>query len=217
MADEKKTNKKKADKGGAAVAEAPQPKVMTPPRMKTRFQDEVTPKVAEKFGVKNRLALPRFEKVVLNCGMGKELDGTKLRANVKDQVLADLAQVSGQQAVMVKARKSVSNFKVRGGYETHAMVTLRGDRMWEFIDRLINLAIPRVKDFRGLPAKFDKAGNYSFGVKEQGIFPEINMADVTYTHGMNINIVLNNSDPQKSRFLLAEMGMPFEREEDKDS
>ncbi len=184
------------------------------PRMKQKFREEVQPKAAEQFGVKNTLALPRFEKIVINCGMGKELDGTKVKAPVRDQVLADLAQISGQKAVMVKAKRSVSNFKVRSGYQTHAMVTLRGDRMWEFFDRMITLAIPRVKDFRGLPAKFDNAGNYSFGVREQGIFPEINMAEAQYAHGMNINIVLNNSDPRKSRFVLAEMGMPFEREED---
>ena len=184
------------------------------PRMKTKFRDEVAPKIAQEFGAKNALALPRFEKIILNCGMGKELDGTKVRANVRDQVLSDLSLITGQKAVMVKARKSVSNFKVRSGYQTHAMVTLRGDRMWEFLDRLITLAIPRVKDFRGLPAKFDKAGNYAFGVKEQGIFPEINMAEAQYAHGMNINIVLNNSDPDKSRYVLAEMGMPFERPEE---
>lgn len=183
--------------------------------MKAKYKDEVAPKLAQQFGVKNRLALPRFEKIVLNCGMGKELDGTKVKAVVRDQVLSDLSVVSGQKAVMIKARKSVSNFKVRSGYQTHAMVTLRGDRMWEFLDRLITLSIPRVKDFRGLPARFDKAGNYAFGIKEQGIFPEINMAESQYTHGMNINIVLNNSDPAKTRFVLSELGLPFERPEDK--
>jgi len=185
------------------------------PRMKQKYREEVVPKLSEQFGIKNTLALPRFEKIVLNVGMGKELDGTKIKANARDQVLADLAAVSGQKAVMVKAKKAVSNFKVREGYATHAMVTIRGDRMWEFLDRLITLAIPRVKDFRGLSDKsFDKAGNYSFGVQEQGIFPEVNMADAQYTHGMNINVVLSNSDPQKSRFVLAEMGVPFVRPED---
>jgi len=185
------------------------------PRMKQKYREQVVPKLNEKFGIENKLALPRFEKIVLNVGMGKELDGTKVKANVRDQVLADLAAISGQKAVMVKAKKAVSNFKVREGYATHAMVTLRGDRMWEFLDRLITLAIPRVKDFQGLSDKsFDKAGNYSFGVREQGIFPEVNMAEAQYSHGMNINVVLNNSDPEKSRFVLAEMGMPFVRPED---
>lgn len=113
---------------------------------------------------------------------------------------------------MISSRKSVSNFKVREGYETHAMVTLRGARMWEFYDRLVSLAIPRVKDFRGVPIKsFDKAGNYSLGIKEQGIFPEVDMTRAKYTHGMNINIVFKGSDADKSRFMLKEMGMPFVR------
>ena len=185
-----------------------------PPRMKEQYEQEVRPKVADEFGLKNRLEMPRMEKIVLNVGMGRELEGTKLRANVREQVLEDLAVISGQKAVMVKARKSVSNFKVRTGYETHAMVTLRGSRMWEFFDRLFNLAIPRVKDFRGLSDRsFDLAGNYAFGVGEQAIFPEVNMAEAKYTHGMNINIVFSNSTPDRSRFLLRELGVPFHREE----
>lgn len=184
------------------------------PRMKETYKTQVKPKLKEQFGIQNELALPRLEKIVLNVGMGRELDGTKVRAHARDQVLADLAAVSGQKAVMVKARKSVANFKVRTGYATHAMVTLRGDRAWEFFDRLVTLAIPRVKDFRGLPTKsFDAAGNYSFGVQEQGIFPEVNMAEAQYAHGMNINLVFTNSDPQKSRMLLTEMGFPFQKPE----
>jgi large subunit ribosomal protein L5 len=183
--------------------------------MKQKFRDEVLPKAAEQFGIENRLALPRMQKIVINCGMGKELEGTKIRSAARDQVLADLAAITGQKAVMVKARKSVSNFKVRSGYQTHAMVTVRGDRMWEFFDRLVTLAIPRVKDFRGLPTKsFDKAGNYAFGVQEQGVFPEINMAEVQYNHGMNINICFENSDPEKSQFVLTELGFPFRKPED---
>jgi large subunit ribosomal protein L5 len=184
------------------------------PRLKEKFVNDVAPKTAQQFQIENRYALPRFDKIVINVGMGKELDGTRVRPQVRDQVLDDLALISGQKAVMVKARKSVSNFKVREGYQTHAMVTLRGDRMWEFLDRLISLAIPRVKDFRGLPAKsFDNSGNYSFGVGEQGIFPEINMAEAQYAHGLNINIVLRNSDAERTRFVLSELGMPFQREE----
>mgnify|MGYP006296571875 CR=1 FL=1 len=207
MAKDKKKSKKQ-DKD-EPVLPAPTP------RMKLKFRDEVAPKAADEFAIKNKLALPRFEKVVLNVGMGKELDGTKVKPQVRDQVLDDLAAIAGQKAVMVRARKSVSNFKVRAGYETHAMVTLRGDRMWEFLDRLITLAIPRVKDFRGVsPRAFDKAGNYSLGLNEQGVFPEINMAESAYAHGLNVNVVIRNSDPDKSRFVLAELGMPFERPED---
>ncbi len=184
------------------------------PNFKQQFDSQIKAKVAEKFGLTNPHALPQVEKVVLNVGMGKELDGTKVKSHVMDQVLADLTAISGQKPVIIKARKSVANFKVREGYPTHAMVTLRGQRMWEFLERLIHLAIPRVKDFRGLKTtSFDKAGNYSLGVTEQGIFPEINMAEAQYAHGMNINIVFANSDPEKSQFVLAELGMPFQREE----
>lgn len=182
------------------------------PRMKEKFEKEVAEKVASQFGIKNRLAAPKLQKIVLNVGMGKSLEGTKLKPQVKDQVVKDLATISGQRPVVITARKDVANFKVRKGFETHAMVTLRGSRMWEFFDRLVSLAVPRIKDFRGLSDKsFDKAGNYSFGVTEQGIFPEINMAEATATHGMNINFVFSNSNPEKSRFVLAEMGVPFSK------
>ena len=185
------------------------------PRMKQKFVDEVAPKLSDQFDVKNVHARPKLEKIVLNIGVGRELDGTKLKPHVREQILADLTLISGQKAVMVKAKKAVSNFKVRDGYETHAMVTLRGTHMWEFFDRLVTFAIPRVRDFRGLSvSSFDKQGNYSFGVTEQGIFPEINMAEAKYTHGMNINFVISNSDPDQSRFLLAELGFPFKREDE---
>ena len=183
-------------------------------RMKQKYDDEVAAKLAEQFGIGNRLALPRLQKIVLNVGMGRDLDGTKLRPEVREQVLKDLAAITGQKAVMIRAKKSVSNFKVRSGYETHAKVTLRGTRMWEFLDRLLTLAVPRVRDFRGLSDRsFDGAGNYSFGVTEQGIFPEINMAEVKVAHGLNVNFVFSNSDPERSRFLLSEMGVPFQRDE----
>lgn len=185
------------------------------PRKKQLFQDEILAQVAEKFGITNKMALPALDKIVLNVGMGKELDGIKVRPHVVEQVTKDLTLISGQKAVLVKARKSVSNFKVREGSKTHAMVTLRGDRMWEFYDRLVTLAIPRVKDFRGLKDKsFDPQGNYSFGVTEQAIFLEINMAEATYTHGMNINIVFKRSNPEISKFILEELGMPFVKREE---
>lgn len=185
------------------------------PRMRDKFDNEVIPKVREEYGIKNRLALPRLEKIVVNVGMGRELDGTKVKPHVREQVFDDLSRITGQKPVPVHARKSVSNFKVREGYETHAMVTVRGDRMWELFDRVFSMAVPRVKDFRGLSDRsFDKAGNYSFGVNEQGIFPEINMAEAKYNHGMNFNFVFRNSDAEKSRFVLTEMGVPFKRAED---
>jgi large subunit ribosomal protein L5 len=147
---------------------------------------------------------------MITVGLGKQLDGTKITPNAKDTVLKHLAVICGQRPIMTKAKKSVSNFKVRQGYENGAMVTLRADRMWEFFDRLVSLAIPRIKDFRGLkPNSFDGRGNYSFGVSEQGIFPEVDMANTTFIHGMNITFVFLNSDDQRSRFALTELGMPF--------
>ena len=184
------------------------------PRLKQRYANEIAPTIASEFGVTNPLALPRLEKIVINVGMGKQLEGTKLNAKAREQVVKDLGVISGQRPVVVKARKSVANFKVREGYESAVMVTLRGNRMWEFLDRLINLAIPRIKDFRGLSDKsFDKAGNYSFGVQEQGIFPEVDMANAQFAHGMHINLVFRNSDPDKTRRVLREMGMPLATEE----
>jgi large subunit ribosomal protein L5 len=148
--------------------------------------------------------------------MGRHLDGAKLPANVKETVLGTLTTISGQKPVIVKARKSVSNFKLREGFECAAFVTLRRERMWYFLDRLINLAAPRVRDFRGFnPKAFDKAGNYSMGLTEQGVFPEIDMTKTNFTHGMHINLVFRNSNPEKSRFLLEELGFPFQHPDEK--
>lgn len=148
--------------------------------------------------------------------MGRHLDGIKLPAHVRAQVLETLTVISGQKPVVVKAKKSVANFKVREGSETAAMVTLRRDRMWHFLDRYINLAVPRIKDFRGVPDKaFDKGGNYAMGVTEQAVFPEVDMAKANFTHGMNINICFKNSDPKKSRFILEQLGMPFRKPDER--
>lgn len=185
-------------------------------RMQLKYRDEVAKTIGEEFSVKNPMALPRIQKVVLSVGLGKELEGTKLNATAKAQVLDDLAVITGQKPVVTRAKKSVSNFKVRAGYEDGAMVTLRGERMWEFLDRFINIAIPRIKDFRGLKDRsFDKQGNYSMGITEQAIFPEVNMAEAKYTHGMHITVVISNSTPDISRRLLAEMGMPFIKPDEK--
>lgn len=203
--------KDKGNKGGAAVAE-PGP----PPRLRERFRGEISPKVGEKFGQPNPMSRPKLEKIVVNINMGRHLEGTKLPANVKDTVLSSLKTITGQKPVVIKAKRSVSNFKVREGYETSAMVTLRADRMWHFLDRLINLAMPRIKDFRGMNDKaFDKGGSYSLGLTEQGVFPEIDMAKATFTHGMHVNLVFRNSNPAMSRFVLEELGFPFRREEKK--
>lgn len=181
-----------------------------PPRMKEKYQNEVLPQVREQFEITNPMAAPRLSKIVLNVGMGHQLEGTKLNPKAKEQVLSDLAVISGQKASVRTAKKAVSNFKLREGFEIGAMVTLRGDRMWEFLDRLISLAIPRIKDFRGLnPKSFDKGGNYSFGVSEQGIFPEVDMTEAQFLHGMDITLVFQRSDADKSRVALAALGIPF--------
>jgi large subunit ribosomal protein L5 len=180
------------------------------PRLKEKFYGPMVKKLQECYKIQNSMALPRLEKIVLTVGMGNVLEGTKLNVKAKGQVIKDLSVIAGQKPVMTKARKSVANFKVRRGYENGAMITLRGNRMWEFFDRLVTLAIPRIRDFRGLPEKgFDGQGNYSFGINEQGVFPEVNMAEVEYIHGMNITIVFRKSDDEKSKMLLQELGVPF--------
>lgn len=180
------------------------------PRMKTQYTETVLPKVMEQFGLKNKMQVPALEKIVISVGMGDQLEGTKLNAKAREQVIKDLTAISGQKPVMRKAKKSVSNFKLRAGYEVGCMVTLRGDRMWEFYDRLVSLAIPRIKDFRGLPDKsFDGRGNYSFGITEQGIFPEVDMTDAFFTHGMNITFVFSNSNNEITAYALKEMAFPF--------
>jgi len=204
---------KKIDAAAMAEAEAG-PK--TAPRLKTAFDEQVRPGITEKFGIANRYAMPRLEKIVLNVNMGRHLEGSKLPPHVKAQVLETLVKVTGQKPVVVKAKKSVSNFKVREGFETSAVVTIRRERMWHFLDRLINLATPRIKDFRGLPDKaFDRQGNYAMGLTEQGVFPEINMADAQFTHGMNINMCFSNSSPELSRFVLEQLGLPFRKPDQK--
>jgi large subunit ribosomal protein L5 len=181
-------------------------------RLQAQYDAEVRPKLGEQFGVTNPMAQPSLDKITINVNMGRHLDGTKVPANVKNAVLHTLETITGQKPVLVAAKKSVSNFKVRAGYETSAIVTLRRDRMWHFMDRLINLTTPRIKDFRGLNDKsFDRQGNYSMGLSEQGVFPEINMAEQTFTHGMNINFSFSNSTPKISKFVLDELGMPFRK------
>jgi large subunit ribosomal protein L5 len=182
------------------------------PRLKTQFEQEVLPKLTSEFGITNRMAMPVLEKVTINVNIGRHLDGTKVPTNVRESVIHTLTTISGQKPVVIVAKKSVSNFKVREGYETAIKVTMRRERMWHFVDRLFNLAAPRIKDFRGLSDKsFDRQGSYSMGLTEQGVFPEINMAEQNFTHGMNINFSFSNSDPKLSRFVLAELGLPFKK------
>ncbi len=200
MAKDKKKKKGKELEGPPAEASG----------LRKKYDTEVRGAIAEKFGITNRMAQPKLEKITLNVNMGRHLDGTKIPPNIRMTVLDTLTTITGQKPVMLKAKKSVSNFKVREGYETAAMVTIRRDQMWHFLDRLIHLATPRMKDFRGLSRKaFDRQGNYSMGLNEQGVFPEINMAEVNFTHGMNINLSFANSSPDLSMFMLEQLGMPF--------
>ena len=185
------------------------------PRLQAQVRDAVAPKLMEEFGLKNPHQVPALKKVVINVGVGKHLENQKLKPDFRDTVISTLSTISDQKPVMVKARKSVANFKVREGAPSAFMVTLRRERMWSFLDRLINLAMPRIKDFRGVSEKaFDTNGNYSFGLTEQAVWPEINMANVSHTHGMNINLVFNGSTPAMSRMILAELGFPFANKED---
>lgn len=186
------------------------------PRLRALYRQQVMAKITEKFGIANPMAMPKIEKITINVNMGRHLDGTKLPPKVKTTVLDTLTKISGQKPIMLRAKKSVANFKVREGYETAAMVTMRRERMWSFLDRLINLATPRIKDFRGLPERaFDRRGSYSFGLTEQGLFPEIDMTTAEFTHGMNINVTFKNSSPEMSKFVLEEMGFPFRKPEKK--
>lgn len=180
------------------------------PRRKTQFDGPVAEKIKSEYGITNPMAMPKLDKIVLTVGLGKQLDGTKLNPKARAQVIDDLSVITGQRPVMKTAKKAVSNFKLRVGYEVGSMVTLRGPRMWEFFDRLVTVAIPRIKDFRGLKTtSFDGRGSYSFGITEQGIFPEIDMAASQFNHGMNVTLVFKNSTNEITKAALTEMGFPF--------
>ncbi len=185
------------------------------PRLEKLYKETIAPQTLKRFNLSNVHQLPRVTKIVINCGIGRFLENQKLRPEIRDTVIDTLRTITGQKPIIVKARKSVSNFKVRAGAPSALMVCLRRDRMWHFLDRLINLAIPRIRDFRGLKdTSFDPAGNYSMGLAEQAVWPEINMAKVNFTHGMHINIVIENSNPEMSKSVLQELGMPFVKHEE---
>jgi large subunit ribosomal protein L5 len=176
------------------------------PRMKERFRVELIPKLMDELGLKNVMQVPRFEKVVINMGVGDAVkDGRMLEAAV-----ADLMVIAGQKPVVTKARKSIAGFKLREGMPIGAKVTLRGDRMWEFLDRLVTLALPRIRDFRGLdPKAFDGRGNYTLGVTEQLIFPEVDYDKVLQVRGMDITVVTTAKSDDEGLALLMALGFPF--------
>jgi len=175
--------------------------------MKVRFREEVRPRLQEQLGLSNLMQVPRLEKVVVNMGVGDALkDGRMLEAAVED-----LTIITGQKPVITKARKSIAGFKLREGTQIGVKVTLRGDRMWEFVDRLVATAIPRIRDFRGLnPGAFDGHGNYTLGLTEQLIFPEIDYDKVAKVRGMDITVVTTAKDDDQGRALLIALGFPFE-------
>jgi large subunit ribosomal protein L5 len=179
------------------------------PRLKVRYDSEVRARLKDELALRNIMEVPRLEKIVLNMGVGKATQ----QASLLEGALRDLEQIAGQKPVVTKAKRSIAGFKLREGNSIGAKVTLRGDRMWEFFDRLISLAIPRVRDFRGLnPNSFDGRGNYTFGVTEQLIFPEIDYDKVDTTRGMDITIVTTARTDSEGRALLAAFGFPFRRE-----
>jgi large subunit ribosomal protein L5 len=175
-------------------------------RLKERYQKEVGPAIAKEFGIKNPMAIPRLEKIVINMGMGEAIANAKILDTAADE----LKSITGQKPVITKAKKSIASFKLRQGMPIGVMVTLRGDRMYEFMDRLVSVALPRVRDFRGVsPKAFDGRGNYTIGVREQLIFPEIDFNKVEKLRGMNISIVTTARNDELARALLKALGMPF--------
>ena len=175
-------------------------------RLLERFNQQILPELRKELGKENVMSLPKLEKIVLSMGVGQAVSEKKrMQAAVRE-----LSLVSGQKAIICKAKKSVSNFKVRKGYSIGCMVTLRGRRMFEFLDRLISVVIPRMRDFRGLsPQAFDGHGNYSMGLQEQSVFPEIDLDNIEYAQGLNITVVTTARDDAEGKALLARLGMPF--------
>jgi large subunit ribosomal protein L5 len=182
----------------------------TTPRLKTRYNDELRSTLQQELGLGNVMEVPRLSKIVLNCGVGKATQ----QASLLDGAVADLTVITGQKPQVTRAKKSIAGFKLREGNAIGAKVTLRGDRMWEFYDRLVSVAIPRIRDFRGLnPRSFDGRGNYTFGITEQLIFPEIDYDKIDTVRGMDITIVTTGTTDDQGRALLRALGFPFRRDE----
>ena len=175
-------------------------------RLKEKYQKEIRPALQKELGLDNLMAVPRLEKIVLNMGLGEATQNVK----IMDPLVADLASIAGQKPVTTKAKKSIAAFKVREGMPIGAMVTLRGDIMYEFLDRLVSVALPRVRDFKGVSTKsFDGRGNYTLGMRDQLIFPEVDYARVDKLKGMNVTIVTTAKDDNQARALLRQFGIPF--------
>ncbi|HEX4494766.1 MAG TPA: 50S ribosomal protein L5 [Thermoanaerobaculia bacterium] len=176
--------------------------------MKTRYAEEIVPKLKKEFGIENIMAVPRIERISLNMGMGEAIQNVK----ILDDAVEELGALAGQKPTVTRAQKSIAAFKLREGMPIGARVTLRGDRMWEFLDRLLSVALPRVRDFRGVPTKsFDGRGNYTLGIRDHLIFPEVDYNRVDRPKGMNITIVTTAGNDERALYLLRELGMPFTR------
>jgi len=202
-------------RGGEAKTRGPHAGAHIPapaPRLREMYQGQIRPRLMQQFNLTNPHQVPTLEKIVVNVGVGEAIKQPK----VLDKVVEELATITGQQPVRKKAKKSIANFGLRQGQEIGAAVTLRGARMWEFLDRFISVAVPRIRDFRGLGTRsFDGRGNYSLGVKEQMIFPEINYDDIEQIHGMDITFVTSADRDDMALALLKELGMPFRGDDKK--
>jgi large subunit ribosomal protein L5 len=175
-------------------------------RLKDRYNEEIAPALKERFGIENPMRIPRLEKIVVNMGVGEASQNSR----ALDGAMEDLAKITGQKAQMRRARKSIAGFKIREGMPVGARVTLRGERMWEFLDRLVSVALPRVRDFRGIsPNSFDGRGNYALGLREQLIFPEISYDAIDTTRGLDVAVVTTTESDEEARELLRLLGMPF--------
>jgi large subunit ribosomal protein L5 len=228
MAKEKEKNAPQQQKKGPPPGNQPQPKKQQaqakgtpapkpardeapsvpppPPRLRTYYRETVVPDLMKKFGYKTVMQVPRVKKITLNMGVGETTTDKK----ILDNAVADMARIAGQKPVVTNARKSIANFKVRAGFPVGCMVTLRGARMYEFLDRLVNIAIPRIRDFRGVSSRaFDGRGNYSLGIKEQIIFPEIEYDKIDALRGMNVAIITTAKTDDEARALLAAFRFPF--------
>ncbi len=213
---EKGSEKKPASKRDAGTAAKGAPKAPAeppagdgahgPPRLKELYRDRVVPALMKEFGYSNPMQVPRLDRIVLNVGMGEAIQNVK----VLESAVQELALISGQKPVVTKAKKAIAGFKLRAGMPIGAKVTLRSDRMYEFLDRLVSVALPRIRDFRGVsPKSFDGRGNYTLGLKEQLIFPEIKYDNVQSIHGMDITIVTTARTNDEGKALLRHLGMPF--------
>ena len=206
MAKEKERKGKGPEKQETRVAQVARHSAKERPRLRSKFEKEIAPALMKELDLRNSMAVPRLHKIVVNMGMGEATQNSK----VMDPAVNELGQITGQKPIVTKAKKSIAAFKVREGQAIGTMVTLRGDRMYEFLDRLVNIVLPRVRDFKGVSTKsFDGRGNYTIGLQDQLIFPEISYEKVDKQKGMNVTIVTTAANDNQARTLLKHLGMPF--------